>query len=831
VQPPLKPPPFDSNLSLSADQVVRQVRDYAMFMIDRQGHMISWNQGVQHILGWGEADWLGQHFRVAFTETDATQGVPEHELSTAEALGRADDNRWMRRKDGARFFASGSIVAIHDETGAVRSFLKIIRDGTADHEVTQNWRHALEAEREMRARAQSQTAVLRATIDAIPDALYIGTAEGITQCNPQALELLGASSIEDLQAGIGELGARFRVRHERGGELVEPQELPFARALNGETATLVTWATRPGGDDVLIRGTAAPITVNGRIVGAVAVNSDLTDRVRLEEKRHELARVQNQLRAREEEFRALMSGVRDYAIFTVAPDGRISSWHIGAQLMKGYTDDEAIGMPFANLFTPEEQASGRPEQEMKVAAETGEYKGEGQRLRKSGERFEAAVVLTALRGPDHELLGYLKLTQDITQRKQAETEREAMLRDAEIARAEAERASHSKDEFLATISHELRTPLGAILGWSQLLERGIANAEGVKQGLAAITRNARVQVQLIEDLLDMNRIESGQLRLELQKVDLVGVVAAAIEAVQPSANLKNITLSTQLDATASQLTGDPVRLQQIVWNLLVNAVKFTPEGGQVTVSTAVRGDQIHIAVSDTGQGMDKDFVARAFDRFQQQDATRTRRHGGLGLGLSIVRQLTELHGGRVHAESQGHGLGSTFTVCLPLSTARTHGSPPPATTEAMPLDEQVEGGESRLAGFNLLLIDDVPDGRAVAAYALRDAGARVIEAASADQGLALLHAHRPHAILCDIGMPVHDGYEFIRWVREAEKAAGRHTPAAAFTAYASAQDRQRAIEAGYQAHLVKPLAPVELVQAVVALLRQEIGDTVGATAA
>ncbi|UUX94410.1 PAS domain S-box protein [Aquabacterium sp. J223] len=806
---------------------VRQVRDHAMFVVDLQGRCASWNEGVGAILGWDEADWIGQPVAVAFTPEDVADGVPERELRQAARTGSAHDDRWLQRRDGERFFANGSVSPVRDEAGAIVAFLKVLRDGTDARRTADECERALAAERTLRAQSERQAAVLRATIAAIPDALYIGNADGITECNAQALQMLGVASLDELRARIDELGRRFRVRRERDGDLVAAQDLPFARALNGEMATLETWATRPDGEDVFIRGTAAPIRVDGHILGAVAINSDLTHRVRLDERQRELAQVKGLLAEREEAFRALVRGVRDYAIFTIGLDGRISSWHIGAQLMKGYTAEQAIGMPFADLFTPEDRAAGRPQLEMDMAVRTGEFKGEGRRLRQDGTAFEAAVVLTALRGPDDGLLGYLKLTQDITRRKQVEAEREEMLSLAQAARADAERASHSKGEFLAVISHELRTPLGAILGWAHLLERGVADPHNLQQGLAAIRRNAQVQVQLIEDLLDMSRIESGQMRLETGPVDITGVVAAAVEAVQPNADHKDLTVHTLLDPRAGPVMGDPARLQQIVWNLLSNAVKFTPAGGRVTVSvTRVRG-HLEIAVADTGQGMEREFLTRAFHRFQQQDASSTRRFGGLGLGLAIVRQLTELHGGSVRADSAGPGKGSTFTVRLPALGRergnRTAAAEAPAPLPGPPVHEQ----DHRLDGVDLLVIDDEPDGRAVAAYALQAAGARVVTAGSAEEGLQRFQAHRPAAVLCDIGMPVHDGYAFIRWMRQAEAAQGRHTPAAAFTAFARPEDRQRAIEAGYQHHLVKPLAPSALVDAVVALLQRESGDTAG----
>lgn len=803
-------------LDLATRHAIRQVRDYAMFLIDRNGRAASWNEGVGEILQWPEDDWMGQPLHVAFTQEDCEARVPERELLTAAGTGRSGDDRWMKRRDGERFFASGSVTRILDQHGQVVGYLKVLRDATSLQRATCGLQRAIEADRQARRDAEHQAAILRATIDAIPDAVFIGNADGIRQCNAQALALLGAGSLHDIQVGMDVLVSRYRLRRDRHGELLDPATLPFARALRGETALLETWATRPSGEELLIRGTAAPIVVDGQAIGAVAISSDLTDQVLLQQQSHRLAHMEERLRVRDEEFRALVMGVRDYAIFTVDPDGRISSWHVGAQLMKGYTHDEAIGMPFSRLFTPEEREQDRPGQEMEFAARTGEYKGEGRRMRKNGEVFEAAVVLTALRGPNDELLGYLKLTQDITRRKQVEQEREQMLRDAEAARRDAEHASHSKGEFLATISHELRTPLSAILGWSQLLERGLADPPMVKHGLAAITRNARTQVQLIEDLLDMSRIESGQLKIQLEPVELAETVVAAIEEVQLQASAKGVAIGTRVDPMTGPVMADPTRLQQILWNILVNAVKFTPSGGRVTVSVTRQAETVEIAVEDTGQGMSSEFIAQAFDRFRQQDATSTRRHGGLGLGLAIVRQLVHLHDGKVRAASPGAGLGSTFTVCLPAMDAAPASPSAPCLVES---ESRTQLVEHRLAGYRILLVDDETDVRDVAAFALRAAGADVVEAADARSALALFRQRQPDAVLCDIGMPGHDGYEFIRWLRELERPAGRRTPAAALTAYARTEDRRRALESGYQAHLAKPLDPASLLEATLTLLQ------------
>jgi PAS domain S-box-containing protein len=606
------------------------------------------------------------------------------------------------------------------------------------------------------------------------------------------------------------------MRRERNGPLLAVDELPFTQAVAGQRVVLEFWATNvASGTDVFMRCAAAPIVVEGRAVGAVAVYTDLTQRLQLHQSGSDLRRVEHVLHERDAELRALLEGVRDYAIFTVDPQGRVNSWHKGAELMKGYSREEAIGMPFANLFVPEDREAGRAQHEMEVAARTGEYKGDGQRLRKDGTRFEAAVVLTPLRGPRGELLGFLKLTQDITERKRMEQEREQMLRDAQSARADAERASHSKGEFLATISHELRTPLSAILGWAHVLERGVFDAETVAHGLAAISRNARIQVQLIEDLLDMNRIESGQLRLDLQRIELGGVIAAAIDSALPAATAKGIGLRTVFGPDAATVMGDAARLQQVVGNLLINAIKFTPAGGQVSVALTPWGDSAQIVVADTGQGIEPCFLTRVFDRFQQQDATTTRRYGGLGIGLAIVRHLVQLHGGTVRAHSLGSGMGSTFTVTLPAAAA----PPPPAIAGALAATAAEHERPVRLDGVSVLLVDDEADVRAVTARVLQDSGAHVLAADGAMQALEVLRRERPQVILSDIGMPLVDGYDFMRQVRELDVQQGGRTPAAAFTAYTRPDDRARALQAGFQMHLSKPVPPTTLVLAVASLAR------------
>jgi signal transduction histidine kinase/ActR/RegA family two-component response regulator len=404
--------------------------------------------------------------------------------------------------------------------------------------------------------------------------------------------------------------------------------------------------------------------------------------------------------------------------------------------------------------------------------------------------------------------------------RRAANEREALLEAERKARAEVERVSLMKDEFLATLSHELRTPLNAVLGWSEILLAGVPDPANVQRGLETIARNARAQAQLIEDLLDMSRIVSGKVRLDVQRTSLASVVDAAIDAVKPSVDAKAIRLYKILDPDAGPVFGDPHRLQQITWNLLSNAVKFTPKGGWIQVLVTRIAAHVEITVSDSGPGISPDFLPQVFERFRQADASITRKHGGLGLGLAIVKQLVELHGGTVRAENGSAGRGATFLVTLPLGASRDeeHDEREHPATERTPVPR--EG--VYLAGTKVLVIDDEPDARDLIKWVLESSQAEVIVGASAADGLELVEHQRPDVVISDIGMPERDGYQFIRDVRSLPAASGGKTPAIALTAFARSEDRTRALLAGYQIHLAKPIEPQELVATV--------GSLVGRTA-
>ncbi|HSU69123.1 MAG TPA: ATP-binding protein [Tepidisphaeraceae bacterium] len=401
-------------------------------------------------------------------------------------------------------------------------------------------------------------------------------------------------------------------------------------------------------------------------------------------------------------------------------------------------------------------------------------------------------------------------------------EREALLAAERAARTEAERAGRVKDEFLATLSHELRTPLNAIFGWSQILRTTEASAEDLAEGLGTIERNARAQAQIIEDLLDMSRIINGNIRLDVQRVDLLPAIEAALETVRPAAEARDIRIHTVLDSsTAAMVSGDPGRLQQVFWNLLSNSVKFTPRGGRMQVLLERVASNLEISVIDSGEGISADFLPHVFDRFRQADASTTRRHGGLGLGLAIVKQLVELHGGTIRARSPGPGQGATFVVSLPMTILHHDPNLPPLPARrhpaASPAWLSTDREKVKLEGVNVLVVDDEPDARDLIRRLLEGSHATVVTASSAAEALEVFRRSPPSVLVSDIGMPHEDGYALIRAVRALDPAQGGQTPAVALTAYARSEDRVRALHHGFQMHVAKPVEPTELLTVIAAL--------------
>ncbi|MEP6777020.1 MAG: ATP-binding protein [Chthoniobacterales bacterium] len=429
-----------------------------------------------------------------------------------------------------------------------------------------------------------------------------------------------------------------------------------------------------------------------------------------------------------------------------------------------------------------------------------------------GRVFERASRIQCI---ENCVVGRVWSYRDITHQIRAEAEREGLLVSEKEARERAERETRMKDEFLATLSHELRTPLNAILGWANIL-RTSESAQDIAEGIEVIERNARAQTQIIEDLLDMSRIISGRVRLDVQRVDLLPVIQAAIDSIKPTAAAKEIRLTSVLDPLAGPVSGDPERLQQILWNLLTNALKFTPKKGRVQVVLERVDSHVEVSVNDSGQGIAPDFLPYVFDRFRQADASTTRAHRGLGLGLAIVKNLAELHGGSVRAESAGANQGATFTIALPVAIANLDSSSDSRHPRTGANNEVPSDGPD-LSGIRILAVDDEADARYLVQRILSSAGAVVQTASSGAEALEAMKTAQPHVLISDIGMPGEDGYAVIRKVRALDGNDGGNIPAIALTAFARSDDRRRAIMSGFQMHMAKPVEPAELVAMVASL--------------
>ncbi|MBL1178309.1 PAS domain S-box protein [Pantanalinema sp. GBBB05] len=526
--------------------------------------------------------------------------------------------------------------------------------------------------------------------------------------------------------------------------------------------------------------------------------------------------VEAALRDSESRFRMMVESATDFAIFAMDLEGVITSWNSGAKRLLGYEESEILGQSGSIIFTAADLAHQEDIQERQTVLQQGRAKDVRWHIRKNGSQFWASGLMMPLRDDAEEICGFLKILQDMTTQQQAEAvrvrlaeEREQLLQQEQTARAEAEQANRIKDEFLAVLSHELRSPLNPILGWTRLLQNGKLDAVRQREALATIERNAKLQTQLIDDLLDISRIMRGKLSLTVASVSLPYVIAAALETVRLAAEAKHIQIRLDLAPAVTLISGDAARLQQVIWNLLTNAVKFTPNGGQVTVELRQLHQLAQIRVIDTGKGINPQFLPYVFEYFRQEDGSTTRKFGGLGLGLAIVRQIVEMHGGTVWVESQGEGQGATFIVQLPML--------PQKAIVSEPIQAQSNPGMP-LVGIHILLVDDEPDTRKFQAFLLEQSGARVTAVASGLAALQALEQLIPDVIVSDIGMAEMDGYMLLQHIRSRPSKQGGMIPAIALTAYATEMDQQRAIQVGFQRHITKPVEPTALIAAIVGLL-------------
>jgi PAS domain S-box-containing protein len=744
----------------------------------------SWNKGAERIFGYTAEEAIGQSVTMLIPADH-----PDEEpfiLARLRAGERIEHYETVRvRKDGSFVDISLTVSPIRGPDGRIIGASKIARD------ISERKR----AEQALRQREEELTDFIENSAVGLH---WVGPDGTILWANKAELELLGYTREEYIGHHIGEFHADSEVIEDILGRLTRDE-------------TLHSYEARLRCKDGSLRYVLISSNVNrrnGEFYHTRCFTRDITER-RLAEQA---------LRQSEERFAKAFQASPLALTITSLKTSRLLEVNETFCRMSGYTREEAVGRttPELGLWVRDSDR----EEEVAMVSERGQLRDREYRFRlKDGT--ERIGLLSAERIEIGGEPCALTVIQDITEQKRAEAERDQTLEREKALRAKAEEASRLKDEFLATVSHELRTPLTAILGWAHMLRTGQFSDEDSVKALETIERNARSQAQLIDDLLDVSRIVTGKLRLDVRLVDPNSFIESAIEAVRPAAEAKGIRVQRIMDTGVVSVSGDPVRLQQVVWNLLSNAIKFTPKGGRVQIRLERVNSHIEIAISDNGAGITPGFLPHVFDRFRQADGTTTRQHGGMGLGLAIVRHLVELHGGTVRAESPGEGQGSTFTVMLPVAPVyqrfgieeRVH----PATRETLPSYECAD----RLDGLRVLIVDDEPDTLELLKVGLGQCGAEVVTTRTVAEALEAITTVAPDVLISDIGMPDEDGYSLIRRVRALPVESGGRVPAIALTAYARVGDRMQALKAGYQMHVPKPVELAELVAVTASLVRRD----------
>ena len=612
----------DNTIEQRLQLLIEAVVDYGIFMLDPEGHIVSWNTGAQKLKGYKREEILGKHFSIFYPPEAVASGWPQEELRLARARGRFEDEGWRVRKDGSRFWANVVITALYGPMGELSGFAKITRD--------------------------------------------------------------------------------------------------------------------------------------------------LTERRRHEE----------ELRASEERVRLLVDNVRDYAIFMLDTRGVVRSWNTGAEAIMGWRPEEIVGRHFSTFFTPQDVAAGLPEAELRTAREKSHFEEEGWRVRKDGALFWANVVVTAIHGPDGELRGFAKVTRDMSERRRLE---------------ELESSSRRMNEFLAMLAHELRNPLAPIRNAVTIMQLETLSSPVLRNCRDVIDRQLTHVTRLVDDLLDVGRLTTGKIKLRKELLRLSDVVARSVEIARPVIAARRHSFELEQPADPVYVQGDSTRLSQVLQNLLVNAAKYTPEGGAIRLVVVPTGNFVDVAVHDTGRGIAQENLERIFQLFVQADTgTQAAAESGLGIGLTLARSLAEMHGGAIHADSPGLGRGSTFTLRLPIAS-RT-----PEEAEADRVAEEEAAGNLRV-----LVIDDNRDSADSATDVLRLLGNRVESAYDGASGVAVARRFHPHMILLDLAMPGMDGYEVRRRLREDPALAEAFL--VAMTGFGNEDDKRRTREAGFDAHLTKPV--------------------------
>jgi PAS domain S-box-containing protein len=749
-----------------------EAADDAIISTTLDGVITSWNPAAERLFGWTAAEAIGQ---------PATLIVPDHQHAEDEAISRVRRGETVQHFETVRMAKDGHLVSISLTFSPIRDAGGDIMGVSA-------------VGRDISERRQSELvrARLAAIVDSADDVIVSKTLEGvITSWNRAAERLFGWTAAEAVGRHI-----TLIVPPDRHAE----EEQVLAKLRRGERVEHFETVRRSkDGRLVDVSITVSPVRDDsGRVVGASKIGRDISQR-----RDNEL--VQARL--------AAIVDSSDDVIISKTLDGVITSWNRAAERLFGWTAAEAVGRHIT-LIVPDAQRA--EEREVLARIRRGERVEHFDTVRraKDGRLVDVSITVSPVRDGAGRIIGASKIARDVSERRRLEDERARLLVREQEARLQAEDLNRTKDHLLATVSHELRTPLNSIFGWARMMQSTPMDEAARARAVGAIVRCASAQARLVEDLLDLSRIVTGRMRLDFEIIDVNAVIEAALDTVRPAARTKDIALVVNLDDAIGKMEAAPDRLQQVVWNLVMNAVKFTPRGGRVEVSSRRAGDLVEIVVADTGEGIAPDVLSHVFEPFRQEDSSSTRAHAGLGLGLTLVRQLVELHGGAVHAESPGKQRGARFTVTLPVVASRTDAE-----------DQNGERGSDsarprRLRGVRVLVVDDDTDSLDMSTSVLRDAGADVRAASSAFIAYDLADSWEPHVVLTDLAMPGEDGFMLLDAMRATFRRRGVKVPIVAVTAYGTSENRERAVQAGFDLYVTKPIDPVDLTTVLAELVRR-----------